>query len=301
MIKPAQRHFDLINKYERRAKTWATELRAPRGLRRIVLGAWSRKPEQFAPLAVVSANITVICALTLSCLMVSAAPASAQDTTAAQAHKAKVVTLQELRAKQNYMADKLLPGRGITDKRVLEAMRTVPRHLFVPVGQQKQSYEFGNIQIGSGQVIGDPFIVALMTQALEVKPTDVVLEVGTGSGYQAAVLSKLAKKIYSIEIVPELERSGKARLQKLGYANVQVKLGDGYLGWPEYAPFDAIIVTAHPDSIPPRLVQQLKPGARMVLPVGGKVQRMQLVTKLKSGEVKVENLDMSGLVITGRF
>jgi protein-L-isoaspartate(D-aspartate) O-methyltransferase len=144
----------------------------------------------------------------------------------------------------------------------------VPRHRFVPPEMQEAAYDDTALPIGLGQTISQPYIVAFMTEALELKPGDRVLEIGTGSGYQAAVLSLLAREVYSIEIIEALGKKAEARLKQLGYANVRVRIGDGYRGWPESAPFDAIIVTAAPPDVPPTLVAQLGPGGRMVIPVG---------------------------------
>lgn len=187
-----------------------------------------------------------------------------------------------------------LAKRGISNEGVLEAMREVPRHHFVAPGLASKAYEFGNLPIGHGQVIGDPYIVAFMTQAISPGPNDRILEIGTGSGYQAAILAKLAKEVYSVEVVAGLAKSAKLRLRNLGYENVRTKCGDGFQGWAEMAPFDAVIVTAHPDAVPTRLLEQMKIGAKMVVPVGGKIQRMQLVTKLKQG-FRTENLQLPGL------
>jgi protein-L-isoaspartate(D-aspartate) O-methyltransferase len=161
-----------------------------------------------------------------------------------------------------------LMGRDITDPQVLAAMGQVPRHLFVPPALEHQAYEDNPLPIGHGVTISQPYIVALMTQAAAVKPGQQVLEVGTGSGYQAAVLATLTDKVYSIELIPELAESARQRLTRLGFGQVQVKSGDGYLGWPEYAPFDAIIVTAAAPEVPPALKDQLKDGGRLVIPVG---------------------------------
>ena len=158
------------------------------------------------------------------------------------------------------------PGRDLKDKRVLDSMRQVPRHEFVPPSQRRFAYEDTPLPIGHGQTISQPFIVAFMTEKLAVKPTDRVLEIGTGSGYQAAILAKLAKEVFTIEIVEALGREAGSTLQRLGFTNVHARVGDGYLGWPEAAPFDAIIVTCAPEKIPQPLVEQLKEGGRMIIP-----------------------------------
>jgi protein-L-isoaspartate(D-aspartate) O-methyltransferase len=197
-------------------------------------------------------------------------------------------------------------GRKALDPRVMDAMRRVPRHLFVPESQREHAYANRPLPIGYGQTISQPYIVALMTDLLEPGPGDVVLELGTGSGYQAAVLSGLVKRVYTIEIVPPLAASAKARLAKLGYRNVTVRQGDGYHGWPEHAPpevpraagadknlsFDAIIVTAAADHVPPPLVRQLKPGGRMVIPIGGPflTQYLTVVEKDARGRVRSRQL-----------
>ena len=160
------------------------------------------------------------------------------------------------------MVIETIRARGITDERVLEAMRTVPRHLFVPEEEREYAYGDFPLPIGFGQTISQPYIVALMTELLELKPGDKVLEIGTGSGYQAAVLASIpGVEVYTIEIIPELAQSAKERLERLGY-RVHCKQGDGYYGWPEHAPYDAIIVTAAPDHVPPPLLDQLAEGGR---------------------------------------
>ncbi len=176
---------------------------------------------------------------------------------------------------------------GGLDPRVIEALGTVPRHEFVPGRQKPYAYENRPLPIGHGQTISQPYIVALMTDLIEPGPEDVVLEVGTGSGYQAAVLAGLVRAVYTIEIVEPLGRGAAQRLARLGYGNVTTKIGDGYFGWEEHAPFDAIVVTAAASHVPPPLVQQLKPGGRMVIPVGGPFMTQQLVLVEKTGEGRV--------------
>ncbi|RME95900.1 MAG: protein-L-isoaspartate(D-aspartate) O-methyltransferase [Verrucomicrobia bacterium] len=171
------------------------------------------------------------------------------------------------------------PGRDITDPRVLAAMRKVPRHEFVPESERRWAYADHPLPIGEGQTISQPYIVAFMTEQLRPRPEDRVLEIGTGSGYQAAVLAELVREVYTIEIVESLGRRARETLERLGYTNVHVRIGDGYLGWPEAAPFDAIIVTCAPDRIPPPLIEQLKDGGRMIIPVGRGVQELVLVEK----------------------
>ncbi len=166
------------------------------------------------------------------------------------------------------MVETQMRARDITDEEVLTAMETVPRHEFVPQELIKQAYRDHPLPIGYGQTISQPYIVALMTQLLHLKRGDEVLEIGTGSGYQAAVLAELTAKVYTVEIVEELEQQAEERLRRLGYTNIKVKYADGYYGWEEYAPYDAIIVTAAPDHIPQPLLQQLKDGGRLVIPVG---------------------------------
>lgn len=178
-------------------------------------------------------------------------------------------------------------GKGTLDERVMRVMGLVGRHRFVPAELQSQAYENRPLPIGYGQTISQPYIVALMTDLLELEAGDVVLEIGTGSGYQAAILSRLVSEVYSIEIIPELAESASSRLQRLGFDNVEVKNADGYFGWQQHAPFDAIIVTAASSHIPPPLVQQLKPGGIMMIPVGAvfQVQQLSLVRKTTDGEL----------------
>lgn len=184
------------------------------------------------------------------------------------------------------MVERQLRSRGIDDPRTLRAMAKVPREKFVPKELASSAYEDGPLPIGYGQTISQPFIVGFMTQQLQPKPTDRVLEIGTGSGYQAAVLAELVAEVYTIEIVRPLAQQAEALLRELGYKNVHVKAGDGYKGWREHAPFDAIIVTAAPDHVPQPLVEQLKEGGRMIIPVGkSSAQRLFLLEK-RDGRIK---------------
>jgi protein-L-isoaspartate(D-aspartate) O-methyltransferase len=182
------------------------------------------------------------------------------------------------------------PDRGIRDRRVLEAMGEVPRHEFVPEPYRKSAYEDRPLPIGHGQTISQPYVVAFMTEKLAPKPTDRVLEIGTGSGYQAAVLSKLVAEVDTIEIVEPLARRAEADLQRLGFKNVHVRAGDGYQGWPEHAPFDAIIVTCAPDHVPDPLVAQLKEGGRMVIPVGPETDQQLYLLKKRDGKIERESV-----------
>lgn len=194
------------------------------------------------------------------------------------------------------------PGRDITNRRVLEAMSAVPRHEFVPAELRAEAYADRPLPIGHGQTISQPFIVAFMTQALEPQPGDRVLEIGTGSGYQAAVLARLVRHVHTIEIVEPLARRAAADLLRLGLTNVTVRAGDGHRGWPEAAPFDVIIVTCAPEAIPPALVSQLRDGGRMILPVGTPETGQDLVLLRKQGD-RVERtsvLPVRFVPMTGR-
>jgi protein-L-isoaspartate(D-aspartate) O-methyltransferase len=181
------------------------------------------------------------------------------------------------------MVDEQISARGLTDPAVLRAMRTVPRHEFVPAGSEADAYADRPLPIGHGQTISQPYIVALMSELAAVKPGDRVLEVGTGSGYQAAVLAELGAEVHSIEIVEPLARSAAKTLRRLGYDRVEVRHGDGYRGWPEAAPFAAIVVTAAPPEVPPALMAQLAPGGRLVIPVGTVDQELRVLVRTPSG------------------
>lgn len=194
-------------------------------------------------------------------------------------------------AKRQTMVQRDIKGRGVTDARVLEVMMRIPRHRFVDRRQMGEAYADHPLPIGEGQTISQPYVVALMTEALRLKPTDRVLEIGTGSGYQAAVLSSLVREVYSIEIRKPLADSARKRLTELGYRNVKVGYADGYFGWKEKAPFDAIMVTAAANHIPPPLIKQLKDGGRLILPLGSTIFSQTLTLVTRQGEkLKVEQL-----------
>jgi protein-L-isoaspartate(D-aspartate) O-methyltransferase len=197
-----------------------------------------------------------------------------------------------LTAARERMVAEQIAARDVKDPRVLAAMRQIPRHLFVPADQQSSAYDDRPLPIGYGQTISQPYIVALMTELARPKATDRALEVGTGSGYQAAILSKLVAEVYSIEIIEPLAAEAKTRLARMGCTNVTCRTGDGYNGWPEKAPFDLIVVTAAPDHVPPPLVTQLKPGGRLVIPVGEvfSVQELLVIEKDASGKTHTEQI-----------
>ncbi len=198
------------------------------------------------------------------------------------------VAAQDPRAPERArMVQQQIEPRDVRHPAVLQAMRSVPRHLFMPEGVRNMAYEDHPVPIGYGQTISQPYIVAVMTELLEPARDHKVLEIGAGSGYQAAVLSGLVKHVYSIEIVPELARSATATLAKLGYRNVTVRHGDGYKGWPEEAPFDRIIVTAAPPELPQALLDQLKPGGKLVAPVGSTVWGQDLIVVDKTTQGKL--------------
>ena len=190
------------------------------------------------------------------------------------------------------MVRRQIEARGIRDKAVLEAMKEVPRHLFVQEKVRSKSYDDHPLPIGLGQTISQPYIVAFMTELLQLEPDHRIFELGTGSGYQAAVASRIVKDVFTVEIYEELAVSAAQRLAELGYDNVHVKGGDGYYGWDEKAPFDAIIVTAAADHIPPPLVKQLRPGGRLIIPLGGpfSVQQLVLVEKGTDGSTKERSI-----------
>ena len=193
-----------------------------------------------------------------------------------------------------------LRGRDVEDPRVLSAMLKVPRHAFVPLSIIASAYDDTALPLLLGQTISQPYIVGFMTQALELKGTERVLEIGTGSGYQAAVLAEIVSEVYTIEILPELAERAKAVLSSLGYQNIHFKTGDGYMGWPEFAPFDRITVTAAPDHVPGPLIDQLKPGGRMVIPVGTLDQELMVIQKGEHGATRRSMIPVRFVPMTGR-
>jgi protein-L-isoaspartate(D-aspartate) O-methyltransferase len=204
---------------------------------------------------------------------------------------------------QNVIETRDYIGKRSFDERVMTVMGNVPRHEFVPIGDRGNAYRNRPLPIGFGQTISQPYIVALMTDLLYLEQGDVVLEVGTGSGYQAAVLAELVEQVYSIEIIEELSRQADLRLEQLGYDNIELRLGDGYYGWPDQAPFDAIIVTAAASHIPPPLVEQIRPGGIMIIPVGSQfqVQHLTMVSKDLTGKVTTRQvLPVRFVPLTGK-
>jgi len=196
-------------------------------------------------------------------------------------------------AQRETMVRQQIEARGVRRAEVLAAMRAVPRHLFVPPGMEAQAYRDHPLAIGEGQTISQPYIVALMTELLDPQPEHRVLEIGTGSGYQAAVLAKLVKTVYSIEIVEPLGRQAAKRLPALGYKNVELRIGNGYAGWPEQAPFDRIILTAAPPKVPQALIDQLKAGGKLVAPVGESALRGQdliVMEKSRAGKITTRSV-----------
>lgn len=226
-------------------------------------------------------------ALLLSCFAFSSAPVYSQSD-------------DTIRARDD-MVRYQIEERGVSDPVVLAAMRRVPRHEFVPPEVRAFAYEDSPLPIGDGQTISQPYIVALMTQLLALRKTDRVLEIGTGSGYQAAVLAEIVAEVYTIEIVEPLERAARATLDRQGYKNVFTRAGDGYRGWPEHAPFDAVIITAAPGKIPEPLIDQLKTGGKMVLPLGSWYQELIVVTKEKDGVRKRSVIPVRFVPMTGEI
>ena len=230
--------------------------------------------------------IAIATALNLGCATAVASPGCARPARSAEEQREEMVTTQ-------------LAPRGITDPRVIEAMRAVPRHLFVPEAQRAHAYEDRALPVGEDQTISQPYIVALMSQLAKVEPGAKVLEVGTGSGYQAAILSRMGARVYTVEIVPTLAHRARKTLDSLGYRNIDYRVGDGYRGWAEAAPFAAILVTAAPDHVPRPLVDQLALGGRLVIPVGAGAQKLTVITRTGEGTRREEVIPVRFVPMTG--
>jgi len=212
------------------------------------------------------------------------------------------MTEEEIRIKEKiYMLERQIKDRGVRDEKVLAAVAKVPRHIFVPETIRDRAYMDGPLPIGKGQTISQPYIVAFMTEALRLSGEEKILEIGTGCGYQTAVLAEIAKEVYSIEIVEELGLSAKKILEELGYANIHTRIGDGYFGWPEEAPFDKIIITAAPHKTPEKLFEQLKIKGTMVVPVGSCHQELKIITKTETGLSEKFLLDVRFVPMTGEM
>jgi protein-L-isoaspartate(D-aspartate) O-methyltransferase len=209
-------------------------------------------------------------------------------------------TEQQYAKLRESMVREQLQARDVKDARVLAAMRKVPRHKFVPKNLADSAYEDYPLPLTLGQTISQPYIVGYMTQALQLRGGERVLEIGTGSGYQAAILAELAAEVYTIEILPELASQAQSTLDALGYKNIRIRSGDGYAGWPEAAPFDRIIVTAAPDHIPQPLIDQLKPGGKMIIPVGSVTQELVLVEKNERGISRRSTIPVIFVPMTGQ-
>lgn len=209
------------------------------------------------------------------------------DTDTVEWHRPR---FDERKEERRRMVEEGIRQEGVSDRKVLEAMRHVPRHLFVPENYQRYAYQNRPLPIGHDQTISQPFIVGYMTQMLDLREGEKVLEIGTGSGYQAAVLSEITPHVYTIEIVEPLGKQARALFDKLGYHTIKTRIGDGYKGWPEYAPFDAIILTAAPGEVPDPLIRQLKPGGVLAAPIGqsGETQMLTRITKTENGEIRRE-------------
>ena len=203
-------------------------------------------------------------------------------------------------AQRRAMVEQQLQQRGIASQRVLDAMRRVPRHRFVPDDVRSESYQDHPLPIGFRQTISQPYIVGFMTDALQLEPSHRVLEIGTGSGYQAAILGELVREVYTIEIIPALAGRARSLLEELGYRNIHVRAGNGYLGWPEAAPFDRIIVTAAPDEVPPALVAQLAAGGLMAIPVGEVEQELRILRRTATGMETLATLPVRFVPMTGK-
>jgi protein-L-isoaspartate(D-aspartate) O-methyltransferase len=240
----------------------------------------------------------LICILTLSLLFASSCvlPNYSQDYSSDEVPQE--LSPDSFWQQRQQMVLAQIKQRGISTPAVLAAMSTVPRHYFVSSELAPFAYSDSALPIDYGQTISQPYIVAYMTEIAEIQPTDKVLEIGTGSGYQAAILGELAQQVYTIEIIPELAQKARHILKKLGYENILVKIGDGYQGWSKYAPYDAILVTAAPEKIPPALVEQLALNGKMIIPVGKYYQEIVIITKTNDGITKQKTIPVRFVPMT---
>jgi protein-L-isoaspartate(D-aspartate) O-methyltransferase len=211
----------------------------------------------------------------------------------------QVVDTTELIRLRTEMVERQIEARGVRDTAVLRAMRTVPRHRFVPGGEPAMAYGDHPLPIGLGQTISQPYIVAFMAEAAALDPMDRVLEIGTGSGYGAAVLAEIVREVYTVEILPALADKARAILNEVGYGNVKVRTGNGWMGWPDHAPYDAIVVTAAPEKIPEALEEQLAVGGTLVIPVGDVLQTLRVLRKTEQGLVEVASLPVRFVPMVG--
>ena len=239
------------------------------------------------------------CWLGSACLLAVACGASSSGTDRGQPIRVEMQDASAIEQQRRLMVERQIAGRGVVDPRVLRAMRAVPRHRFVSTSLASKAYDDTPLPIGHDQTISQPYIVAYMTEALGLPDDARVLEIGTGSGYQAAVLAEVSDEVFTIEIVPALAERSTALLDELGYDNVRVRQGDGYRGWPDAAPFDGILATAAPDHVPPALVEQLAVGARLVIPVGQQAQAMTVVTKTADGSTIETTIPVRFVPMTG--
>jgi protein-L-isoaspartate(D-aspartate) O-methyltransferase len=243
---------------------------------------------------------SIVPALCISFLIFHGCAAQKPEDAASVGYQTKKPSGDEFQDQRRRMVERQIRERGIKNQAVLEAMMKVPRHRFVTAENMASAYEDHPLPIGQGQTISQPYIVAYMTEAAEISDNEKVLEIGTGSGYQAAILGELAKEVYTIEIIPELAERARRTLGELGYQNVRVKTGNGYAGWAEYAPYDGIVVTAAPDEVPKALIDQLAMNGKMVIPVGVGDQEMMIITKTAEGVIEKRTIPVRFVPMTGK-
>jgi protein-L-isoaspartate(D-aspartate) O-methyltransferase len=249
-----------------------------------------------------TASIAAVGVLTAGCDRPSSGRSGAgasQSALVQGAERSETSAMEPIADKHTSMVRDQIAARGVRDERVLAALRAVPRHDFVPDALDEAAYEDRPLPIGDGQTISQPYIVGIMTELARVGPASKVLEIGTGSGYQAAVLAEVAGEVYSIEIVEPLARRAAETLRRLGYQRIHLRIGDGYAGWPEAAPFDAIVVTAAPPKVPQPLVEQLKVGGRLVIPVGDRWQELVVITRTADGATEERHFPVAFVPMTG--